>query len=159
MNLAFGSMIWVAPDGSMSRGGYVVEDGTVRLADSADVVTWLEADGVSHRGGELMLTFGDDELRFVCRAIDGWLNEHHDVAWVDELCEVTHDGRTGYLAAPGDRDEIASRLTAHQCRAARDSISRGTSRRRSGSPARARAASPANLATMGGPPVEHRAQP
>jgi hypothetical protein len=95
-DLAFGSMIWLGPDGSMSRGGYVVEDGTVRLADSADVLTWLDVDGVTHRGGELVLTFGADERRFVCRAIDGWLNEHHDVAWVDELCEVTHDGRTGY---------------------------------------------------------------
>ena len=94
-DLAFGSMIWLAPDGSMSRGGYVVEDGIVRLADSADVVTWLDVDGVTHRGGELVLTFGAEERRFVCRAIDGWLNEHHDVAWVDELCEVTT------TAAPG----------------------------------------------------------
>jgi hypothetical protein len=59
-------------------------------------VTWLEADGMTHRGGELVLTFGSEERRFVCTALDGWLNEHHDVAWVDELCAVEHQGRSGY---------------------------------------------------------------
>jgi hypothetical protein len=95
-DLAFGSITWLGPEGPLTRGGYVVEDGDVRVADSADVVTWLEADGVSHRGGELVLTFGDEERRFVCRAVDGWLNTHHDVAWIDELCLVEHEGRTGY---------------------------------------------------------------
>jgi hypothetical protein len=95
-DLAFGSITWLGPDGTLSRGGYVVEDGNVRLADSADVVTWLEADGMTHRGGELVLTFGSEERRFVCTALDGWLNEHHDVAWVDELCAVEHQGRSGY---------------------------------------------------------------
>ena len=95
-DLAFGSITWLGPEGPLTRGGYVVEDGNVRVADSADVVTWLESDGVTHRGGELVLTFGNEERRFVCRALDGWVNVHHDVAWVDELCAVEHDGRTGY---------------------------------------------------------------
>jgi hypothetical protein len=95
-DLAFGSITWLGPDGPLSRGGYVVRDGNVRVADSADVVTWLEADGVTHRGGELLLTFGDEELRFICHRRDGWLNTHHDVEWVDMLCDVEHDGRTGY---------------------------------------------------------------
>jgi len=95
-DLAFGSITWLGPEGPLARGGYVVEDGVVRVADSADVVTWLEVDGVTHRGGELILTFGNEERRFVCRALDGWLNVHHDVAWVDELCAVEHEGRTGY---------------------------------------------------------------
>ena len=95
-DLAFGSVIWNAPDGSLARGGYIVRDGEVLMADSTDVVTWLEVDGITHRGGELLLTFGDEELRFTCHRVDGWLNEHHGVAWVDMLCEVTHDGRSGY---------------------------------------------------------------
>jgi len=95
-DLAFGSITWLGPEGPLTRGGYVVEDGNVRVADSADVVTWLESDGVTHRGGELVLTFGNQEQRFVCRALDGWVNVHHDVAWVDELCAVDHEGRTGY---------------------------------------------------------------
>jgi hypothetical protein len=95
-DLAFGSIVWNGPDGSLARGGYIVRDGSVQLADSADVVTWLEVDGTTHRGGELTLSFGDEKLQFTCRAIDGWLNEHHGVAWVDELCEVEHDGRIGY---------------------------------------------------------------
>jgi hypothetical protein len=95
-DLAFGSITWLGPEGPLSRGGYVVRDGVVEVADSADVVTWLEADGMSHRGGELVLTFGDEELRFVCRRRDGWLNVHHDVAWIDILCDVEHAGRMGY---------------------------------------------------------------
>jgi hypothetical protein len=77
-------------------GGYVVRDGEVRIADAADVVVWLEADGVTHRGGELTLTFGDDRLLFTCQAVDGWVNEHHGVVWIDELCTVEHAGRVGY---------------------------------------------------------------
>ena len=95
-DLAFGSITWLGPEGPLARGGYVVRDGVVRVADSADVVTWLEVDGMTHRGGELVLTFGDEELRFVCHRRDGWLNEHHDVAWIDILCDVEHDGRRGY---------------------------------------------------------------
>jgi hypothetical protein len=95
-DLCFGSITWLGPDGTMSRGGYVVRDGTVEIADSADVVVWSEADGISHRGGELVLTFGSEELRFVCTAQDGWLNEHHGVAWLDKLCTVEHAGRRGY---------------------------------------------------------------
>jgi hypothetical protein len=78
------------------QGGYIVRDGEVRIADAADIVVWLEADGATHRGGELRLTFGAEELCFTCRAIDGWVNEHHDVVWVDELCTVDHEGRQGY---------------------------------------------------------------
>ena len=67
-DLAFGSMIWLAPDGLDVAGRLRrARTAIVRLADSADVVTWLEVDGVTHRGGELVLTFGDEERRFVCR--------------------------------------------------------------------------------------------
>jgi hypothetical protein len=95
-DLAFGSIAWLGPEGPLVQGGYVVRDGNVRIADAADVVVWLEADGVTHRGGELRLTFGDEDLHFVCHALDGWVNEHHGVTWIDELCAVEHDGRIGY---------------------------------------------------------------
>lgn len=95
-DLAFGSITWLGPEGPLVQGGYVVRDGEVRIADAADVVVWLEADGSTHRGGELTLRFGDEELMFMCRAIDGWVNSHHDVVWVDELCTVEHEGRHGY---------------------------------------------------------------
>jgi hypothetical protein len=95
-DLAFGSIAWLGPEGPLVQGGYIVRDGEVRIADAADVVVWLEADGATHRGGQLRLTFGGEVLRFTCRAIDGWVNEHHDVVWVDELCTVEHEGRQGY---------------------------------------------------------------
>jgi hypothetical protein len=95
-DLCFGSITWLGVDGTLSRGGYVVRDGEVKVADTADIVVWGEIDGISHRGGELVLTFGTDELRFTCRALDGFLNEHHGVAWLDKLCAVEHQGRSGY---------------------------------------------------------------
>jgi hypothetical protein len=95
-DLAFGSITWLAPETPLVGGGYVVRDGEVRIADDIDVVVWLEADGVTHRGGELALTFGEERLVFTCRAIDGWVNRHHDVVWIDELCTVEHEGRAGY---------------------------------------------------------------
>ena len=95
-DLAFGSITWLAPGSPLVGGGYVVRDGEVRIADATDVVVWLEADGVTHRGGELALTFGEERLVFTCHATDGWVNRHHDVVWIDELCTVEHNGRTGY---------------------------------------------------------------
>jgi hypothetical protein len=95
-DLCFGSVAWLAPDGSLAAAGYVVRDGEVSIAERADVVVWTEIDATSHRGGELLLVVDGEELRFTCRAMDGWLNEHHGTIWLDKLCLVEHAGRTGY---------------------------------------------------------------
>lgn len=93
--LSFGSIVWQAVDGSLVRGGYVVRKGEVQYADDLEVITYLDVDGLTHRGGKVVWHFGGDELRLTCRPVDGVLFMHHGVAWVDAICQVEHEGVTG----------------------------------------------------------------
>jgi hypothetical protein len=95
-DLSFGSIIWHARDGSLTKGAYVVRDGEVIYATEIDVITWQDVDGLTHRGGEAIWQLpGGDQLHLECRGVDGTLSDQHDVAWIDLLCTVEHEGRTG----------------------------------------------------------------
>src|SRR5207244_12556326 len=93
--LSFGSVVWHAIDGSLLSIGYLVRDGKVSYAD-VDVVVHMEADALTHRGGEITWRTTDgEELTLHPRAVDGVLSLHRGVAVVDTLCEVTDDGMRG----------------------------------------------------------------
>jgi hypothetical protein len=93
--LSFGSVVWHAVDGSLLQVGYLVRDGEVSYAD-VDVVVHMEADGLTHRGGEVTWRTADGgSLTLHPRAVDGVLSVHRNVAVVDTLCEVEHDGMIG----------------------------------------------------------------
>jgi hypothetical protein len=88
-------VVWHAVDGSLLQVGYLVRDGKVSYAD-VDVVVHMEADGLTHRGGEITWRTEDGgELTLRPRAVDGVLSVHRGVAVVDTLCEVEHDGMIG----------------------------------------------------------------
>ncbi|MEW6471976.1 MAG: propanediol utilization protein [Actinomycetota bacterium] len=93
--LSFGSIAWHATDGTLLTVGYLVRDGEVSYAD-VDIVVHMEADGLTHRGGEVTWRTADGEqLTLFPKAVDGVLSMHRGVAAVDTLCEVEHDGRIG----------------------------------------------------------------
>jgi hypothetical protein len=93
--LSFGSVVWHAVDGSLVQVGYLVRDGEVSYAD-VDVVVHMEADGLTHRGGDVTWHTADGgELVLHPRAVDGVLSMHRGVACVDTICEVEHDGLIG----------------------------------------------------------------
>lgn len=95
-SLSFGSTIWHAADGSFVKVGYVVRDGEITFADDVDVVTWMEADGYSHRGGVVTWYLqGGEELRLECQLIDGVAAKLHSAHYVDAFCRVEHQGRIG----------------------------------------------------------------
>ncbi len=95
--LSFGSIMWHAIDGSYVKTGYVVRDGEVTLAQDMDVVVWLEADGLTGRGGEITWFLADGtELHLVARRIDGYVCRKHNVYYVDTHCAVEYDGQIGY---------------------------------------------------------------
>lgn len=95
--LSFGSIVWHAQDGSFVKTGYVVRDGEVTLAADMDIVVWLEADGLTGRGGEITwyLTTGE-QIHLVARRIDGYVCHKHNVYYVDTHCEVEYQGAAGY---------------------------------------------------------------
>ena len=93
--LSFGSVVWHDRGGTLLQTGYLVRDGEVTYAD-VDVVVHMEADALTHRGGEVTWRTRDGaELTLHPRAVDGVLSMHRGVACVDTLCEVEHDGMIG----------------------------------------------------------------
>ncbi len=95
--LSFGSLAWHAVDGSTRQFGYVVRDGVVTYADSVDILVEFEIDGMTYRSGTAVWTLPDgDEFKVNMRPYDQILFEHHNVADVDGICELEHDGRRGF---------------------------------------------------------------
>jgi hypothetical protein len=94
--LSFGSTVWHAADGSFVKVGYVVRDGEITFAEDVDVVTWLEADGYTHRGGVVTWYLrGGEELRLECHLIDAVVAKLHSAKYVDALCRIEHGGKVG----------------------------------------------------------------
>jgi hypothetical protein len=94
--LSFGSTVWHAADNSFVKVGYVVRDGEITIAEDVDVVTWLEADGFTHRGGVVTWYLpGGEELRLECELIDAVVGELHSATFVDALCRTEWAGGVG----------------------------------------------------------------
>jgi len=94
--LSFGSTVWHAADDSFVKVGYVVRDGEITMAEDVDVVTWLEADGYTHRGGVVTWYLpGGEELRLECHLIDAVVAALHSAKYVDALCRTEYQGRVG----------------------------------------------------------------
>ncbi len=94
-DLSMGTLVWHAVGGSLGGFAYVVRDGVVTKAADVDVVVHMHHDGVGFRSGELVITLPDGERHEVtCAPLEGLVNEHHDVAWLDGVGVATlADGR------------------------------------------------------------------
>lgn len=87
-DLSFGSMCWHAADDSFVKVGYLVRDGELIFAEDVDVVTWMEADGLTHRGGEITWFLpGGEEFRLECRKVDGVVSQLHGAVYIDNLVD------------------------------------------------------------------------
>jgi hypothetical protein len=94
--LSFGSTVWHATDDSFVKVGYVVRDGEITYAEDVDVVTWLEADGFTHRGGVVTWSLvSGEELRLECHLIDGVVAELHSAKYIDAFCRIEYMGMVG----------------------------------------------------------------
>lgn len=96
----FAAITAQAPSGNLTRVGYVQRDGELVRAGKVDVVAHMEADGVTHRGGELTLTLPDGEpfhVRFTARA--GNLFQRGNVAMFEMFCHAEGHGLSGYCDA------------------------------------------------------------
>lgn len=82
--------------GGLVRTGYVVRDGKPVVAEHIDIVTYLEPDGLTHRGGHAVATLTDgDEIRLDCELVDGVMFNLHEFAGIDTICRVTSGELTG----------------------------------------------------------------
>lgn len=95
--LSFAVLTMIGRDGRAMKAGVVIEDGAIRSTTDLDVLTLMEDDGVSHRGGQVVLRFAEDELRLVCEPRVGWHFSQESYLSTDTLCTVlSDDGRTGF---------------------------------------------------------------
>jgi hypothetical protein len=99
--LSFGSIVWHAADESLLRVGYLVRDGEVGYAEDVDVLTYLEPDGLTHRGGRISWSMpGGERLRLRARPMDAVVAQLHNVYYVDSVCAVEDVRGEGGLRVP-----------------------------------------------------------
>jgi hypothetical protein len=92
-DLSFGSILWHASDESLVKVGYLVRDGQVMYAAEVDAVTFLEPDGLTHRGGEVRWRMPDGEvLELRAEQMDAVVAQLHNVYYIDSICEVRLPG-------------------------------------------------------------------
>lgn len=76
----------------MMSFGWVVRDNVVTFAKALDVVSYIEIDGATNRGGHLSwtLTWGET-LEIECKAlpVPGVVSYHNDNCVVERLCTWT----------------------------------------------------------------------
>lgn len=95
--LSFGLTTWHGADGKLSKFGFVVRDGEITYTEDVDVVMFMEADGITHRGGEATLQLSDGKSYLVrFRAVDGAIFMRGAIACLDVMCEAECDGMIGY---------------------------------------------------------------
>jgi hypothetical protein len=95
-DLSFGSIIWHAADESLVEVGYLVRHGEVSYAEHVDVLTYLEPDGLTHRGGEVRWSMPEGEvLELRARPMAAVVSRLHNVYYVDSICEVRLGDRVG----------------------------------------------------------------
>jgi hypothetical protein len=96
-DLSFGAISWHGVDSTLRKYGYVVRDGRFLPATEIDIVTFMEVDAMTHRGGEVTLALADGSTsRIRATPVAGIVTLHRNIATVDELCTVDLNGRPGY---------------------------------------------------------------
>ncbi len=93
-DLSLQVITWYAADRSLAKFGYVQKGDELIVPKNIDVVSFVEVDGISNRGGKIILTLDDGEkLECLYRAIGpGGTSEHHGYPVTDTLCEVELNG-------------------------------------------------------------------
>lgn len=81
----------------LSKWGYVRREGKIIVADEVDVIAYMEADGVSNRGGmaRFLLPGGEEMIVAYRPANKGMLSRQHSLVINDTICRAEHGGRVG----------------------------------------------------------------
>lgn len=84
-------MTFHSPSNQLAKMGCVIRDNTLLYTRDIDILTYLEPDGLTHRGGhiELILISGE-KMSFECEPLQkGVVSWIHGIAVVDTICKVT----------------------------------------------------------------------
>jgi hypothetical protein len=95
-DLSFGCILWHAADESLVKVGYLVRDGEISYASDVDALTYLEPDGLTHRGGWVRWSMPTGEvLELQAEQMDAVVAQLHNVYYVDSICAVRFPGEPG----------------------------------------------------------------
>lgn len=89
------AICWLNHKNEVGRYGYVRRGDTIYIASEVDVVTYMEFDGISHRGGVARYRIGDGEqIEITCSPVNkALISRHHNLALNDTMCWATmNDG-------------------------------------------------------------------
>jgi hypothetical protein len=81
----------------LSQWGYVRRGDEIHLATEVEVIAYMEADGISNRGGVIRYALpGGEELYVECRPVNkGMISRQHTLAINDTICWARCNGRVG----------------------------------------------------------------
>jgi hypothetical protein len=89
-DLSLQMITWYASNKSLGKFGYVLKNDEIIVPITIDVVSFVEIDGITNRGGKIVLTLDDGEtLECVYSPIGpGGVSDHHKYPVRDTLCTV-----------------------------------------------------------------------
>jgi hypothetical protein len=94
----FCAMSWTGPDGKLARFGYLLRGEDFMFTRDVEIMTLVEVDGVTNRGGYFVFRFETGEVvRMDCEPLNlGVHCFHRGLSSVDRPCKVTWNGKVGF---------------------------------------------------------------
>jgi hypothetical protein len=91
-DLSFIVLAWHSADDDLVSFGWVIRGDEITFARKIDLVTYMEIDAATNRGGHMKLTLSTDEvLEIECTPCESKaaVSFHHGVCCVDRMCKFT----------------------------------------------------------------------
>jgi hypothetical protein len=96
--LSFVVLAWHSSDDALVKFGWVVRGNELTRCKEIDIVTYMEIDSATHRGGHMTLKLTTDEvleIEFKAFKSKAAISYHHGVACVDQMCSWTCNSLSG----------------------------------------------------------------
>jgi hypothetical protein len=93
-DLTIQAFSWYGADGSLTKFGYIRRGDEILVPKDVDIVSFIEIDGITNRGGMAKLTLENGEV-FDCRfepLAPGAVSYQHSYPCQDTMCKVTLNG-------------------------------------------------------------------
>lgn len=88
--LGFICLAWHSTDDAMANFGWVIRNGEVTMAAKLDILTYVEIDAATNRGGHVTITLTTGEvleIEIKPYKAKGIASFHHGVCVIDRMCE------------------------------------------------------------------------